>query len=341
MDAFKALIDQVGSEVDTKIETHIQEAIKKVDVELEKLKANQPTVIIKDGVKIKIEGLKHKQLPRLVQLVNSELNVIMVGMAGTGKTKAAEQAAEVLSLPFYCVSVGSQTSKADLLGYMDANGKYQRSLFREAYENGGVYTMDEIDAGNSNVLIVLNSALSNGLCSFPDKMVKRHENFRFVATANTYGNGADRQYVGRNQLDGATLDRFVILDWEVDEELENNLVEPYGGQSFLKTVRWLRGVAKTSGMRAIVSPRMSIKGATCLHMGVGIDEVVDMVVMAQIPTDKKDSTRRDFINQYRQFHREELEAARKAAKTKKDSKAVAKAKEGVVVSDDFTVEIPF
>jgi cobaltochelatase CobS len=38
--------------------------------------------------------------------------------------------------------------------------------------------------------------------------------------ANTFGTGADRQYVGRNQLDESTLDRFRIGQIERDYDSE-------------------------------------------------------------------------------------------------------------------------
>ena len=44
----------------------------------------------------------------------------------------------------------------------------------------------------------------------------RHDRLRFIATANTLGFGADRNFTGRNRLDDATLDRFrtgrVVID---------------------------------------------------------------------------------------------------------------------------------
>jgi len=82
--------------------------------------------------------------------------------------------ADALSLSFHAISVGSQTSKSDLAGYMTATGEYVRTQFREAYENGGLFLLDEADAGNSNVLILLNAALSNGKMAFPDGMVDAH-----------------------------------------------------------------------------------------------------------------------------------------------------------------------
>jgi len=46
-----------------------------------------------------------------------------------------------------------------------------------------------------------------------------------IAAANTYGKGADRQYVGRNELDESTIDRFRIgtVPMDYDEGLETAL----------------------------------------------------------------------------------------------------------------------
>jgi hypothetical protein len=57
--------------------------------------------------------------------------------------------------------------------------------------------------------------------------IKRHKTFRLVLAANTWGTGATRQYVGRNQLDASTLDRFCLATIFVtyDESLESSLVK--------------------------------------------------------------------------------------------------------------------
>ncbi|MCH7728630.1 MAG: hypothetical protein IH991_19420, partial [Planctomycetes bacterium] len=73
------------------------------------------------------------------------------------------------------------------------------------------------------MLVVVNAALANGHLRLPDgTTVDRHADFVCAAAANTFGTGADRQYVGRNQLDAATLDRFaacrLAFDYDVDLE---------------------------------------------------------------------------------------------------------------------------
>lgn len=146
--------------------------------------------------------------------------LFLYGEAGTGKTTIAKDVAEALKLDFYTISVNEQSSKSDFLGYYDAHSNLIKTNFRKAYENGGVYVIDEIDAGNPNVLTVLNSALSNGTCAFPDGNVSMHKDFICICTANTYGDDVDVKYIGRNILDAATLDRFLRVYVGYDLNLE-------------------------------------------------------------------------------------------------------------------------
>lgn len=245
-----------------------------------------------------VEGMRHKQLEDLITVSALHLNVLMVGMAGTGKTHAAEQVSEALGLPFYAMSVGAQTSKSDVIGYMSANGDYIKTHFRDAYENGGVFLMDEIDAGNANVLIQVNAALSNDMCSFPDKMVKRHEDFVFIASANTYGNGANRQYVGRNQLDAATLDRFVVIDWLIDEDLERSLARGIKGVAWYNAVVEARKYILLHGIRALITPRSTQKGSTLLIQGISVESVIDAVLLASVPDDKKQDVKNIAVKEF-------------------------------------------
>src|SRR5215217_6156820 len=121
--------------------------------------------------------------------------------------------------------------------------------------------MDEIDAGNANVIIQVNAALSNGYCSFPDGMVQRHDDFIFLASANTFGDGASRQYVGRNQLDAATLDRFTTLVWEIDEELEEIMAGGSAdGKKWLRPfVRYAHGLARMLSVSLFLPVQLNVE----------------------------------------------------------------------------------
>lgn len=274
------------------LKKHLEEKIDdSVDGELkalrEAVKKNQ-SLEVKVGDKVNVvKGLRHKQLEQLISYSMLRISPLLVGMAGTGKTHAAEQVATALSLPFFSISVGAQTTKTDIMGYTDANGRYVRTHFREAYENGGVFLMDEIDAGNANVLITINAALSNGLAAFPDMMVKKHDDFVFIASANTFGNGANRQYVGRNQLDAATLDRFAILEWLIDEDLEESLSHGLNGKAWYMAVKASRAYVAEKKIRALISPRATQKGCKLLDIGQPLEEVIDATMLGSVPDDKK------------------------------------------------------
>ena len=286
------LIDEVQSTVQETIEETISEEVpklKKLVADAEKaIKENRPMKVEYNQKVNEVKGLRHASLDKLILVASQKQPVLLVGMAGTGKTHAAEQVAEALGLEHYTMSVGAQTSKSDIIGYMHASGGYVPTMFRKAYEEGGVFLMDEIDAGNANVLIQVNAALSNGLCAFPDKMVKKHKDFIFVASANTFGNGANRQYVGRNQLDAATLDRFTTIVWNVDDKLEGDMVDNYKfGSAWLEVVRSLRNKANADQMRVLITPRATVKGAQLLELKMEFEEVLDMVILESVPTDKR------------------------------------------------------
>lgn len=182
--------------------------------------------------KIEVEGKPHPRLERVLKLASASLNILLIGPAGSGKTHLSEQVANCLKRTFAFVSCSAGMSEGHLLGRLLPTGdsgrfEYQRSEFVKAYEEGGVFLFDEVDAADPNTLLVLNTALANGHLAVPNRAEKpvatKHKDFICMAAANTFGTGADRQYVGRNQLDEAFLDRFrigqVCLDYSKEVEV--------------------------------------------------------------------------------------------------------------------------
>jgi len=201
------------------------------------------------------------------------VNVWLGGPAGSGKTKAAEMVAEALGLTFYYT--GAITEAYSLLGFKDANGKLVRTPFRECFENGGVFLWDEVDGSSPNALLAFNGALANSHCAFPDGVIRRHPDCIIIAAANTWGNGATNEYVGRLKLDAATLSRFVQIQWNYDSKLEKALT---GNDAWYTRVVSVRTKVQSLGIKVLVTPRASYTGAALLANGISQKDVEEMVL---------------------------------------------------------------
>lgn len=218
-------------------------------------------------------GKVHYCFEQLLTALSCGLNPMLVGPAGSFKTSSAEKAAKALNLECSAISVCAQTTASALLGYLNATGEYVATEFRKRYENGGLFILDEIDNGNPNVLAVLNSALANESCAFPDGMIAKHEDFRLVSTANTFGTGANAQYVGRNALDAATLDRFFNIEWGYDEKLELSLAPNEACRKWTEKVISYRKAAEELKVKMVISPRASFAGWKLIAAGMKVSQI--------------------------------------------------------------------
>lgn len=262
--------------------------------EVESILGEKPLVVNFGTIEKPIKEITHSAFPKVLNIIKSQRrnskNIMLVGEAGSGKTHLCSMVAKALGLTFYPMSVGLQTTKSDLLGFINATGGYVTSPVREAFEKGGVLLLDEFDSAHAGVVTIINSLLANGHCSFPDKVVMKHPKFVCIVACNTYGHGANIDYVGRNRLDGATLDRFVTVHVGYDEQLERALTKNDGWFNIIQHIR--RNIEK-QGIKMIVSPRASMDGADLLEAGFKVEEVVDMVVLKGADKDTKTKALQD------------------------------------------------
>ena len=253
-----------------------EEDIQKVKEQAEIIKQQSAEVTRISGQQTRFTGnKKHKMFDGVFKDIQQNISPMLVGPAGSGKSTVLQQIADTMNLKYYPLSVNGQTSEYQIIGYKNANGEYIRSAFREAFENGGLFSFEEIDAGNPNVLTVMNNALSQDFYLFPDGCVKKHSDFRLAASANTYGRGANRQYIGRNPLDAATLDRFAMTYIDYDETLELKIGPEPKWTDYIQTVRH---VIESFGMPIIVSTRAVIFGGMDVRSGTQWDVALDKFV---------------------------------------------------------------
>lgn len=233
---------------------------------------------------------QHKSFALTYRVIAAGCSPFLVGPAGSGKSTILSQIATAMKLPFYPMSVNSLTSDYNIIGYNDANGKYVPTIFRQAYEHGGLFSFEEIDAGNPNVLTVINNAMTQDKYAFPDGIITKHPRFIMAASGNTYGTGANIRYIGRNPLDAATLDRFVMIYTDYDIQLEARLCSD---TEWLAWVQRVRNAVNKLDMNVVVGTRAVLHGDRLLSVGISRQDVEQMVVFKGLPKADIDKIRRN------------------------------------------------
>lgn len=209
--------------------------------------------LVIDGEHKQLEGVVHEKFDTILKFVKADEPVFLTGPAGAGKNYLCQQVAKALGLDFYFSNAVTQEYK--ITGFTDAMGTFHESQFYKAFKYGGLFMLDEMDASIPEVLIILNAAIANRYFDFPAPIgyVAAHPNFRVVAAGNTFGNGADYDYVGRNQLDAASLDRFAMVRVDYDKGIEDSCC--MGNVELVNFLRMFRKVCADSGIRTVVSYR--------------------------------------------------------------------------------------
>lgn len=285
------IVAGIASQISTTLGNHIESVDKLVSEAIKQAQVIEHVITIKrDNVTdVKLTGC-HRQQPKLMRYLSLGKNVLLVGPAGTGKTTAGHKAAEALGLKYYPISLGPQTSKSDFFGFTDAHGKAVWTVVREAFTNGGLLLMDEMDATGAGALTYVNAILANGHAAFPSdngaiEVVQKHKDFLVIACANTYGLGANRMYVGRQQLDAATLDRFIGIDWDYDTDLERKIGAAQ--MAYVSYIWSIRDKGARLAIRAVFGTRKIINGVDLLNDGVSLDDVKSDVVFFGVSEDDK------------------------------------------------------
>lgn len=266
------LRDYTGKEAVDAAEQRVGELVTGIEKTVSKLAATavreaaenyRPFVVNVGGKVRKVKGVLPPEFQRALALASQRIPILLVGPAGCGKTYICEKLAEALGLDYSDQSCSEGMSESVFNGTLLPTGKggafeHHASPFMERYEKGGVMLLDEMDAGDPNLFTYINKAIANTAYTVPQRfakpVVRKHPDFVLIAAANTFGNGADEMYVGRNQLDAATIDRFKVgmIHMDYSREVEQSI-----GSAELCEWAWrIRDKIREHKLRRIMSTRV-------------------------------------------------------------------------------------
>ena len=273
----KTQSEKIESEIMGQVEDKVRQFIKD---EYGTIERKITTVV--DSKKAEMRGIQHDKFETVLKFVANDEPVFLTGPAGSGKNVLCKQVAEALGLNFYFTNAVTQEYK--LTGFTDANGNYHATQFYKAFKDGGVFMLDEMDASIPEVLVILNAAIANRYFDFPAPIgyVEAHPDFRVIAAGNTTGHGADFEYVGRNQLDGASLDRFAVVKIDYSQAIEDNVA--LGNKELAQFCRDFRKSADKNGVNVIVSYRAIGRLAKMLQL-LDTEEAIETCLLKGLEKD--------------------------------------------------------
>ena len=269
-------------------EEELTEAV--VDRAVERVREENPYKNINIYINNVIQGtahrkLVHKSFESVVKILGLHLHPLLVGPAGCGKNVMLEQASDALGLKFHYVN--DVTEEHKVMGFVDANGKFQKTQFFQAFTEGGLMMIDEIDNSHPSALLAINAALGTGFnqyLAFPDgNLYPCHKDFYCAAAANTYGTGSDMIYCGRSALDGASLNRFVPIFIDYDKDLEEHLVR---NTKILPLYWQVRSSIQKNKIRHVISTRNIVNADKMISSDIfSTGQIFDMTIIQSLTND--------------------------------------------------------
>ena len=203
----------------------------------------------------------------LAVCIENDLNALLVGPTGCGKSTAIEFLAGLVDQPVRRVNLHGDFRAADLLGEKvlepdEETGSdsivWRDGVLPDAMRRGHWIILDEFDACPASIAMTVQAVLEPGhpltLAANHGEVVPVHPNFRVFATGNTLGRGDESGlYAGTNMLNEATLDRFIVIDCDYpSEQLETDIIVSKTGLS--------RSMAALMVESAIIIRRALVEG---------------------------------------------------------------------------------
>lgn len=212
----------------------------------------------------------HEKMPEALAALATGQHLLLWGEAGSGKSTAAMEYAKMVGIDFHPISGNPHLPLSQLIGYASATG-WVDGPAATAVRLDELLLFDEVDNTGPTTGASLNMLMANGYLQ-AERRLDVGDRFRVVMTANTNGNGATSEFVGRFQMDHALKDRVYSIHWQTDYAFERYLVRHTLGLDRAIADRWLeichavRRNVETYSLKTGVTMRAVLAGAKALSI---------------------------------------------------------------------------
>ena len=193
-----------------------------------------------------------------------------------------------MKVPKALVPMHEDVTPSRLLGYRSPiNGEWVKGELEDVLTEGGIAILDEVDRARPGVPVALNAVLAQRMVTLRGKTQDIHPDCRFVCCSNTL-HGGSAEYAAARQQDGAFKDRFYLLDWPADTDLELRLAGE-DQREWVEVCWQLRDLVNELGITSgRVSPRTMINGAQDLRDGLPRPKVESWLIWSKFtPSDAR------------------------------------------------------
>lgn len=245
-----------------------------------------------------------------------ELNVpiYIFGPPGVGKSEIFRQISAKTNRPMFRFQHSIGTEESHILGMtgvvseIDDNGnkvsvtKFNPGPLAMAARFGWIYLADEFDRAHPSVLSTYQAVLEGQSLIIPDapeewRVVKLHEDFRFVANGNTNGTGDPLGlYQSTVKQDAATFERFGIVHevGYLPRDKESNMIRAGVGLTKADADRVIDYVSRIRSeypheMPLTIGPRVALNIAKLGKLRGSFVEGVKVAFANRLPAIKREA----------------------------------------------------
>ena len=167
-----------------------------------------------------------ERLQKLKHFFDAKIPILLEGPTGTSKTKTIQILCEILGRKLVRFNLSNETTIEDLIGRLGscdqdswASFKFVPGPFTEAFENGYVLLLDEVNLGQKSILQCMETALDTGeikqdIPGCGTIIKSMNKDFILVATQNPKMEGFTNQ---RDELSQKFLSRFTVVEFPAFE----------------------------------------------------------------------------------------------------------------------------